>query len=569
MTMLESLRIRNFILIDDCRIDWRAGFNALTGETGAGKSVVIAALGLLLGERGSPDAVRDPSKEAYLEAAFALDPKSICARQVRAVLEEAGAPMDEDMLLIARRIAPGGRSRHYINNSPCLLKTLETVGALLADLHGQHEHQSLLRKSAYLPLLDQYGDHADALNRYQTAYQTWREMRRALHTLDEDERERRRREDMLRFQRDEIDKADLAPNEDEEVESRLRVIQHAERLSEGCRNLMQTLVDGAEGRPALIDELDRLDSILGEIASLDASALPIAETWRPALISLRECAREIEAYASGLEYDPSELDALQERRYLIRELKTKYGAGIEDILAFRERAAQELERIEHADEERERLLVELDACRDEMRRRAEALRKAREKTAETITRNVMAELAGLGMESARFEAALPTRASMDDDEAFGPLGTEEAEFLISTIPGKPLRPLRESASGGEISRIMLALKCAFGEADPVPLMVFDEIDVGIGGETAEAAAERIARLAQRKQVICITHLPQIASRALHNLKVEKREENGALYAEITALTGKARERELARMLGAEDSADSQRYARAMLKAGKK
>ncbi|MDP8245067.1 MAG: DNA repair protein RecN [Candidatus Hinthialibacter antarcticus] len=573
--MLVSLRISNFILIEECRIEWHSRFNALTGETGAGKSVVISALSLLLGERASSESVRDAKQESVIEAEFELPPNHALTQSICANLEQCGVSIEENRVLISRRFSSNGRSRTFINNSSCLLKTLQEIGERLVDLHGQHEHQSLLRKAAYLPLLDQCGDLAARVQTYQEAYQQWQEAQRALHELEANERERKQREDMLRYQRDEIDAAELQPGEDAEIDSRLNVIQFAEKLSERCQTMIQSLSEGDEGREPLLDELDRLEAALNEMQSLDQQVKTISDVWQSAVISLREVSREIERYASGLEFDPNELDRLQERRYVLKELKGKYGETIEDILAYRERIHEELDRIEHADEEREQLTLAVNEKQKTVASLGAQLHKQRTKTAKAVTKSVQNELAALGMKNAKFQIDANYRFSPDGIDAgekqpvlFGPNGGDEIDFLITTIPGKPLRPLRDVASGGEISRIMLALKCAFGEADPVPLMVFDEIDAGVGGETAEAVADRLSKLAQCKQIICITHLPQIASKADRNLRVEKSESEGNLQSQVVALEGKAREKELARMLGAQDSTASQRYARELLQNNK-
>ncbi|MBZ0255933.1 DNA repair protein RecN [bacterium] len=574
--MLISLRISNFVLIDECRIEWHPQFNALTGETGAGKSVVISALSLLLGERASLEAIRNSENEAVIEAEFELSTTNGFAKSIFADLEQYGVPVEDNRLLIARRFSANGRSRIFINNTSCLLKTLQEIGERLVDLHGQHEHQSLLRKSAYLPLLDQCGDLAKSVETYQAAHSQWQEAQRALHELETDERERKQREDMLRYQCEEIKAAKLRPGEDAEIDARLNVIQFAEKLSDRCQTLIQSLSEGDDGREPLLDSLDRLDSAFTEMQTLDKQVESIAETWQGALISLREVSREVERYASELEFDPNELDQLQERRYLLKELKGKYGNTIEEILEHLERTAGELDRIEHADEEREQLEQEVNQKQKSVVDLGTQLHKQRVKTAKSITKKVQSELAALGMKNAEFQAEVKRRCSPDGVDAgekepvqFGPNGGDDVDFLITTIPGKPLRPLREVASGGEISRIMLALKCAFGEADPVPLMVFDEIDAGVGGETAEAVADRLTKLAQSKQIICITHLPQIASKAHSNLRVEKREDKSGLQSQVVALKGKEREKELARMLGAQDSAASQRYARELLQGSKK
>lgn len=574
--MLVSLHVKNFVLIDDCRTEFHPGLNVVTGETGAGKSILAGALSLLVGERSSTDSARNPERDAVIEAAFELAAKSPQTQTIQRLLEESGVPWEEGNLLITRILSPNGRNRIFLNNTQCLLKLLKELGCLLMDLHGQHEHQSLLQKSSYRPLLDRFGDSGGLLDSYREIYQTWKEIGDRLQALQDDERERLRREDTLRFQVQEIHDAHLRDGEDEEIASRLQVIQHAEKLHEGCADVIQSLNEGDERREPLLDELDRLESVLNAMERMDASIAPLLESWKSASIILRDALRELESYQLSLEFDPGELDRLQERYFLIKSLKNKYGSTIAEILQYLNRSQEELNRIDHLDEERESLQKLERASRDQLIHSGKQLHEHRAKIAKKIARQIAAELKPLGMEFARFEIQTDYRFSAsgldigeDRPVAFGSDGADEVEFLISTIPDRPAKPLKEVASGGEISRIMLAIKCVFGKADAVPLMVFDEIDVGVGGRTADAVAERLALLSQEKQVLCITHLPQIASRADRNLRVNKQDRNGRLLSDVTVLEGKDREEELARMLGGEDAAASKRFAREMLKNAKK
>jgi len=574
--MLASLHVKNLILIEDCRIEFHPGLNVLTGETGAGKSILVGALSLLLGERGSADSAREPDKDVIVEAAFELDPGSSPARTIRTLLDESGIPWEDGNLIVTRVFSPSGRNRIFLNNTQCLLKLLKEVGLLLVDLHGQHEHQSLLQKSSYRPLLDRFGDCAGLLEGYRSAYQNWQDTRRKLKSLEETERERLRREDGLRFQVRDIDEANLREGEEEEIAARLQIIQHAEKLHEGCREMVRSLNEGGESSPALLDELDRLETILAGMERLDASLKPVLDTWQPAAIALRDAMRELERYQQSLEFDPGELDRLQERRFLIKNLKNRYGATIADILRFRDRSREELGRIERLDEERESLQKQEAQWRGEMVERGHALHARRLQTAASIAKRIGAELKPLGMDSALFDIRVdyhfaPSGIDIGESQPvlFGPEGADEVEFLLATIPDKPPRPLKEVASGGEISRVMLAIKCVFGKADSVPLMVFDEIDVGVGGRTADAVAERLATLSEEKQVLCITHLPQIASRAKRNFRIDKAERDGRFVSTVSTLEGREREEEIARMLGGEDSTASKRYARELLKNARK
>ncbi|MEW6235206.1 MAG: DNA repair protein RecN [Candidatus Omnitrophota bacterium] len=566
--MLLSLRIANFVLIDDCRIDFHSGLNALTGETGAGKSIIADALNFLLGERGSPDKARDAKRDAFVEAEFQLDPASPNTKTILRLLEESGIPAEEETLLLSRSLSPSGRNRIFINNTQCLLKILRPVGALLVDLHGQHEHQSLLDKSSYRPLLDDFGDYGETLQRYRSAYREWTQILDRLHRLENDDRERRRLLEALRFQREEIDAAGLIPGEEEEIEARMRIIQHAERLSACCGDLEASFNESESSKPSLLDELDRLDGLLHEMSRLDPSLSTLIDSWQSAMISIQEIAREIQSYSQKLEFDPDELEKLHQRRFLIKTLKSKYGADIQDVLNYRDKIEKDLFEIENFEEECEKCRQEEVRIRSDLFPLAQQLHEARVVTANDISASVTSELEFLGMKQARFEIMVQFRENKAEGAPlpaeYGPEGADNVEYMVTTIPDLPARPLREVASGGEISRIMLALKCALSRVDPVAMMVFDEIDVGVGGKTAEAVAERLASLAKRKQVLCITHLPQIASRADRNMRVEKLEKDGKLVSAVTLLKGKERELELARMLGREDSAASQRYARELL-----
>ncbi len=574
--MLVSLRIANFVLIKDCYLEFQPGLNVLTGETGAGKSIVVDALNLLVGERSSSETVRDTQTEAMVEAAFELVADKPVTSEIQQILDECGISFDSNPLIIKRVISPEGRNRIFINNSLCLLKKLREVGALILDLHGQHEHQSLLNKGSYRPLLDQFGGYTLLIEQYSYIYRQWIQVKENLDRLEKEERERKRRKSNLRHEINEIDSANLSIHEEEELNAKLKIYRHAERLTECCAILCNSLCEGDDLRPAILDELDRLEQIITEMAELDQTLDPLVESWQPARIALQEVSRELRSYSQKLEFDPDEMERIQQRRFLLSNLKSKYGDTIQDILQYRETIARELTDMENAAANRESLIAEENQLKNQVISIGTQLHHERKQTAETISSKVTSELNSLGMDKAVFKIEVNYRYAPDGLEIgesqpvrFGPEGGDEVDFLVSTIPGRPPRSLREVASGGEVSRIMLALKCTVGEADPVPTMVFDEIDVGVGGQTAEIIAERLSTLSNKKQVFCITHLPHIASRAECNLKVEKKEEKGRLITTFVKLEGKEKEKELARMLGKADSAASQRYARELLKSSKR
>lgn len=568
--MLVSLRMTNFVLMDDTRIEFHPGLNCVTGETGAGKSIMVDALSLLLGERASSEAVRNPDRDAMIEAEFEIADHFAYAAELRQCLHEAGIQMENGFLLIQRHISREGRSRIFLNNTQCLLKKLRDIGDLLIDLHGQHEHQSLLHKSAYLPLLDSFGTYGSLLDKYRKNYVEWTAVQKQLHAMEEDERERKRKEATLQFQIEEIDKANISVEEDERIESRLQVIQHGEKLVERCAEVLKPLAEGEDERGAILDELDRMESVLAGMEQIDTTFNSVVENWRNAIITLKETARDLEDYAQNLDFDPQELDRLQQRYFLLKDLKAKYGSSLAEVLAYREEMETELLSVRHREEERSELGQKEESLRAVVAEQAGQLHEARKKVGKTIAKKVTTELQKLGMKQAKFTMDCIYRAERGKGEEtaskrFGPDGADDVEFLVTTIPDKPPRPLREVASGGEVSRIMLALKCVFGEADPVPTMVFDEIDVGVGGETADVVGDRLAMLAEKKQVLCITHLPPIASRGHYNLHVRKEETNGRLQSTVVLLKGKERENELARMLGGGDSTATRRLARELLK----
>lgn len=574
--MLNSLRIVNYVLMEDHRIEFHPGLNVLTGETGAGKSVILSALSLLTGDRGSAEKIRDPKKDAILEASFELPHQSQQAKQIHTVLDESGIPFDEDILLVKRVVSPGGRSRMFINNTQCLLKQMKEIGERLVDIHGQHEHQSLLRKSAYTELLDAYGKENKTLQDYQNAFHIWRETKQKLDHIEQEERERLQREDLLHFQVGEINQAEPIAGEEIELDNRIKILRNAEQLNQSCQTIVNRLTVAEEPFEPLLDELDQLESHLQAITKMDDTKEQLLEQWNNAVIAFREVCNELEHASKDWEFDPDELEQMQQRRFLLRELTQKYGATIEDVLDYQQKISEELENLKQAAVSRDELIQLEQEHIKELVKTAQALHKERDKKAKTISKTVTTELQTLGMQGALFEIVVNYRTAKDGVDmgkdgtvAVSEHGADDINFLVTTIPGKEPRPLREVASGGEISRIMLALKCTFGEADPVGTMVFDEIDSGIGGETGEVVASRLTQLAEKKQIICITHLPHIASQGDLNLKVGKVQNNGEVISTVTPLTGKERENEIARMLGAEDSAASKKYARELINAKKK
>ncbi len=561
------------MLIDQAEIEFSSGLNVMTGETGAGKSIVLAALGLLIGERASADLVGSNGTEAVIEGAFEFPKKSPAEDLVHAVLDLAGLPKEEGVLVVKRTVSTDGRSRIFVNNSSALVRVLKELGAILVDLHGQHEHQSLLRRTTYRALVDRYGVKDSLPSKYTDKYAAWQDLREQLAALEGDERERRRREDHLRYQINEIEAANLAPGEDEELNRELNILQHAEQLAERASRVYTTLYEGEENGPAVLDQLNELHTVLEEMSRMDESLKKVHEAWVGPLTELEELSRELNSYAQGIEFEPGRLEELHNRKHLLQNLKSKYGGSVDEILAYLEEARAELAQIENRDEEIQQTQKELDRIENEIGNLAERLFDERKRAGAKLAKNIEKELAHLGMKGSRFEVSVEPQTDPEGIDAgklgkvrLGPGGASEIEFLLSTIPDRPLRPLRDVASGGEISRIMLALKYVLGKSHIVPTMIFDEIDLGIGGKTGDIVAERLQDLSKEKQVICITHLPQIAARAERNLRVTKTETRGTQKTIVEYLSGKDREDEMVRMLGADEA--SRKYARELLRGPK-
>jgi len=561
--MLIELRISNFALIEGAEIQCGPGLNVLTGETGAGKSILIQALGLLLGERAASEQVA--AEKAVVEGAFDLKDTP----QARIFLEENGVPLDDDTLIVAREVAAGGRSRVRLNGRLATATALRELGALLVDLHGQHEHQLLLQSEAHLSFLDAYGDaeHEKKRATVRSEYSAWREARRNLDEVTSNEQQRAQRLDMLQFQASEIDSLAPTENEDETLSEERARLMNAEKLRESagaCRDLLL----GDEEAGAVTMARQALKAA-GEIEAVDGSISSWSKALESAVYELEEAAAEARAYADTLEADPMRLEEVESRLHRLNRLKRKYGDSLSAVLNYRVEIEDELARLNIGE-------TEIAALRDEAEKRrieyscvAEELSKSRRKLAKKFSSEVEKQLHTLAMERARFEV------DFQADEKGGANGNDKVEFLLSANPGQPPRPLARIASGGEISRVMLGLRSVLAAArsskqstaspeNRVPIIVFDEIDTGIGGVTAEAVGEKMAELAKQFQVFCVTHLPQIARRADRQYRVLKESDDARTTVDVRLLDKKERVNELARMMG-QESAANLRHARELLK----
>ena len=533
--MLTELIIRNFAIIDRLQVSFGAGFNVLTGETGAGKSIVIGAVGLLLGDRAKPDLIRSGAEEATVEAIFSLDGRTELAAQ----LAEAGFE-GEGELLIKRVVSRSGKNRVYINGSLATLGQLQSFSEGLVTIYGQHEHQSLQRPETHLGLLDAFGSLQPLSADYAVCFAALRQLQERLERLAQAERDRQQRLDLLEFQRREIAAVDPRAGEDEELAAERLLLQNAERLTGATTGGFETLYSG---ETAVCGELDRVAADLEGLAAVDPLLGRLAETLRGAQYSVEDCAAQLRDYGRRIEFEPQRQDEVEQRLAQLGQLKRKYGSDLAAVLEHRTRVEEELAELRDVAATRENLGLQLQQADTALRRAGERLSIARRDAAQKLQTAIEAELADLALAKARFEVHF---LSLDAPAGYG---LERVEFFLAANPGEEPKPLARIASGGELSRIMLALRRAAPAGADVQTLIFDEVDAGIGGAAATAVGEKLRRVASGRQVLCITHLPQVAAFADRHYRVEKEEVQGRTKTVVVPLGADDRVREMARMLG--------------------
>lgn len=533
---LASLRIKNFALVEDVSWSPGRGFNAVTGETGAGKSVLIGALMLLLGERADRSMIRTGAETCSIEALFETGDGAL----FNPLLEEAGAEPCEEGRLIVKRQFSASSSRQFVNGSPCNLSLLKKLGELLVDLHGPHDHQSLFSREEQTRLLDEYGGLAESRVNFVRARKEWLALVAEREELTRDAEAVRREIDMLRYQCNEIEAAELLPGEEEEIEARHRAAGNARRIREAGAEA-SALLDGEETSLSAI--CAALGKSLRELARLDPAAATLEERRVELHELIADLSRGMDQYLRGIEDDPARLAELAKRMDTLVSLQRKYGSTTREILAFAENASRRLSELESREERGAGLAERIAGAEKETLRAAGVLSAGRAKAAGKLRKAVAALLGELGFLKAGFEISLEAVSPP------GPHGAELAEFVFSPNPGEAPRPLRQIASSGEISRVMLALKCALAAQDRVALLVFDEIDANVGGETATKVGEKMGELGDSRQVLCITHLPQVAAVARTHFLVEKKVQTGRTFSFLRELGAEERAEEIARMLG--------------------
>ncbi|MCX7609076.1 MAG: DNA repair protein RecN [Anaerolineales bacterium] len=552
--MLTELRIQNFAIIDHLELELGPGLVIFTGETGAGKSIIMDAIEMLLGGRADLTVIRADADLARVEGTFRLgDPERALVHEI---LRREDLLDDPNYVTLSREVRREGRNTARVNGRLVNLSLLKELGEVLVDIHGQSEHLSLLKVHAHLGLLDRYAMVDSLLNEYRQAYSALLEVRRELNTLRSAQRDADRRLDMLTFQVEEIEAARLKLGEDVTLRQERDRLANAEALASLAEQAIAALDEGTPESPSATDLLGQAAQALTKLAQLDSSRQSLAEQASALEETLAELARDLRNYFEEIEFNPKRLEEVEERLDLIQRLERKYGGSIEAVLAFAEKARQELETISNAVDH----IVELEAREQQLLRqvteKARLLSEHRKKAAETLGRSIERELADLKMASARFAVDFQTRPATDglplsEDEtvAFDANGFDRVEFLVAPNPGEGLKPLAKIASGGETSRLMLALKNVLAQADQVPTLIFDEIDQGIGGRVGGIVGEKLWNLGRAHQVLVITHLPQLAAFGDCHYHVQKVIQEGRTLTRVSKLEGEARLLELAQMLG--------------------
>ena len=533
--MLTLLKIRNLALVDELAWELGTGLIGVTGETGAGKSVIVGALKLVLGERADKSLIRTGEDQCLVEAVFELTHTA----GINPILEEGGlSPCDDNQLIVRRTIGPS-TSRQFVNDSPVTLALLKRLGEHLVDLHGPHDHQSLLSPDRQLAMLDAYAGSENQLASYREYYRAWRAKSIALEELRNAENATEHEIDLLKHQINEIDAAQLNPAEEQDLEDRWRRANNASRLIESAAAAVSAL----NGENGILDRLGELQRLVRDLEKIDPSISEKTASLETAAVELQDLEGNLADYTQELEINPAEAGTLAERVNLIESLKRKYGPSLADVLNRRDNAAARLDSIENRSDKIEQLEREVAEGRKTLDAAGKALATTRRKFAPKLAKEISSQLKDLGFKQSSFEVPLNSLADP------GSQGLESADFLFGPNPGEPLMPLRQIASSGEISRVMLAIKSALAEQDDTPLMVFDEIDANVGGEVARAVGAKMAALGTRHQVIAITHFPQVAATASHHFVVEKEVSAGRTRSRLFPVAGETRIQELVRMLG--------------------
>ena len=556
--MLSTLRIKNFALVEEAYIEFLPGFNAITGETGAGKSILIGALSLLLGERADRTMIRSGADSCSVEAVFDI---TNLEATINSALESCGIePCEEKQLIIKRILTPAGSTRQFINGAAVTLSTLKTIGDLLVDIHGAYEHQSLLNPACQLELLDAFGDIEKLQEEYANLVKKYQDVQTQIQSLVMDEQTFARELDLLQFQVGEISKANLKEGEDEELEAQYDRASNSAKLAQLCAELQRIVSDSDD---SVHSKLNLAGRILNEIHHLDPSTEPLFQIHNGLIEQIQEFNRDMSRYSEKIELDEDQLKQIESRLDLINSLKRKYGKNLSDVINYWKEAEEKLNRLLRRNEDLALLSEERERIKTAIIKAAEKLSSVRKKVAPELGKMISRQISDLGFKQSRFEIKVDYK--QPDFSSQIPLsGFDTVEFLFSPNPGEPLRQLRSIASSGELARVMLAVKTVLDEQDKIPLLVFDEVDANIGGETGLAVGEKMRQIGSHHQVFCITHLASVAAKAPTHYLVKKEIKNRRTYTLIERLVESERILELARMLGGK-SQTAIEHAKALLK----
>ncbi|MFW5786731.1 MAG: DNA repair protein RecN [Halanaerobiales bacterium] len=555
--MLVDLRVKNFALIDNLEISFDNGLNVLTGETGAGKSIIIGALEMLLGARASREVVRKNREKAYIEAAFEPD----YLEKINNILEDSGIEPDPDILLLSREIKLNGRNRSRINGQLATLGMIRKISHYLVDIHGQHEHQSLLNQSSHLDFLDQFigKNIVEMKKEIASIYKRIKDIDEKLNELTVDEGEKARQLDLLEFQINEINEADLKIGEEKKLQKKYQRLANMEEIFSTV-GIIYNNIDGEDfNASGVLDQIGEFMKKLEEIKDYDDVLAEYYQEISDIYYKLQDLSFQLRDYHGKLEYDQKEMERFEERLDLINKLQKKYGDSIKEILKYRDEMVEKKEKLLSQEKNIKKLKSKKKKLKNKFYKKAKNLSKVRKKYSNKLEDRISQELKDLAMEDVVFSVNFAEKNPSKS-------GVDRIEFLISPNPGEELKPLAKIASGGELSRIMLALKTIIADTDRVDTLIFDEVDSGVGGKTAQKMAEKLACIGSKRQVICITHLPQIASMSDNHFFITKKTENKRTYTQIYELDEKGKKEELARMLGGVKLTDTTlKHAREMLK----
>ncbi|NLJ74936.1 MAG: DNA repair protein RecN [Firmicutes bacterium] len=554
--MLRELHIRNFALIEQLELSFYSGFSVLTGETGAGKSIIIDALGLLIGGRASSEMIRTGADSAEVEGSF------LVPHIIRPQLGQWGVEVDDE-LIISREIYRNGRNKCRLNGRLATVGQLSEIGPYLVEIVGQHDSQNLMNPQSHLSLLDAFGgvEHMNLVRQTEELYQQWHEIRAEKNRLQRDERERNRRIDLLKYQIEEIEMAQLQQGEEEALSNESRRLANMDRIRQSAQMAFAILNENVGNQESVMRQLNIGEAELLKASGLDETLEPLVRMYSDSVLAMEEVSRELRDYIEGLPDDPERLNEIQTRLDLIENLKRKYGANIDEILQYSVQAQSELEDLENSKVRFDQLEEESAVLNEQWMKEAKRLSVSRREIAEALEKRIEAELADLNMTNTQFVVSF-----MELEEIPQRQGLEAVEFMIAPNLGEDLKPLAKIASGGELSRLMLAVKAILVEADQTPTVIFDEIDAGIGGRTALNLAQKLRSLSENCQVLCVTHLPVIASYGTNHYSVQKKTMDKRTTVEVDKLSPETRIAELTRMLGGtSDETTTSEHAKELLR----